>query len=116
MAPKNKGKKGKNADDDAFWDKVGTSVAGNNLPPTGEGSDGEYGLSASRPSAFSSFATLGTGDGPEQIDEEEDFGGLMSTLRSTQKNKKGKEKGRKDKAEDEAVTQRLRRVSRSVLL
>lgn len=52
-------------------------MAGNDLPPTGEGSDSGYGPSTSRPSAFSSFATLGTGDGPEQIDEEEDFGGLM---------------------------------------
>jgi hypothetical protein len=58
-------------------DKVGTSVAGNNLTPAGDVSDGEHQPDASRHSAFSSFATLGMGDGPEQVDAEEDFGGLM---------------------------------------
>jgi hypothetical protein len=92
MAPKNKGKKGKNADDDAFWwvvrsaliltynigahyrDEVGTS---NNLSSTTNVSNEEPQPSASQPSAFSSFAALGVGDGPGQVDEEEDFGGLM---------------------------------------
>jgi len=60
-------------------DKVGTSVAGNNLAPTGENTDGEHQPNALRSSAFPSLPTLGMGDsdGLEQVDEEEDFGGLM---------------------------------------
>ncbi|KAI0253045.1 hypothetical protein BJV78DRAFT_1281146 [Lactifluus subvellereus] len=93
MAPKNKGKKSKNAGDDAYWEEVGTSVAGNNLASPNDISDGESQHNTRQQDAFSSFAALGMTDGPEQVDEE-DFGGLMSTLRATQKNKKDK-KGKK---------------------
>lgn len=58
-------------------DKVGTSATGDNLPPTAEPSDGEHQHRAPMSGAFSSFATLGTEDAPEQVDEDEDFGGLM---------------------------------------
>lgn len=57
--------------------KSGTSVAGNNLSPTTEVSNVEYQPSAPQTSAFSSFAALDMGDGSGQVDEEEDFGGLM---------------------------------------
>ncbi|KAI0299753.1 hypothetical protein B0F90DRAFT_1810587 [Multifurca ochricompacta] len=95
MAPKNKGKKGKNVDDEAYWENIGTSVAGNNLTPANDNSDTEYQQKVPKKSAISSFAALGTDDGPDHVDDEEDFGGLMSTLRVTQKNRKDKKDKKK---------------------
>jgi hypothetical protein len=96
MAPKNKGKKSKNDDDD-FWSvynpslfrirskscnnsyraKAGTSVANNNLVESGDTHDVEEPI-AKASTGFSSFASLGMMDGSEQVaEEDEDFGGLM---------------------------------------
>ena len=58
-------------------DKVGTSVAGNDLASTAGGSNAEDQSNAPQSSDFSSFAALGMEGGPGQVDEEEDFGGLM---------------------------------------
>ncbi|KAF8495216.1 hypothetical protein F5888DRAFT_1843837 [Russula emetica] len=104
MAPKNKGKKGKNADDDAFWDKAGTSVAGNDLASTAEASNEQDQSNAPQSGGVSSFAALGMEDGSGQVDEEEDFGGLMSTLRATQKNKEKKGKKKKDDNKEPSVS------------
>ncbi|KAI0260503.1 hypothetical protein BC834DRAFT_900115 [Gloeopeniophorella convolvens] len=99
MAPKNKGKKGKNVDDDAYWENLGTSVAGNNLTATNGDSDGEDYQKGGKNGARSSFAALGVNDGPEQVDDDEDFGGLMSTLKATQKTKKDKKSKKKEGAD-----------------
>ncbi|KAH9950143.1 hypothetical protein B0H21DRAFT_889299 [Amylocystis lapponica] len=91
MAPKTKGKKGKKQDDDDFWENAGTSVAHNNA---------DISLDAGAPSddapqpqkkGFSAFADLGVEDAGG-VEEDEDFGGLMSAIkaRSTKKDKKGK--------------------------
>ncbi|KAK7051356.1 eukaryotic translation initiation factor 5B [Paramarasmius palmivorus] len=108
MAPKNKGKKGKKADDDDFWEKAGESVVNNNLDaPAGDASDDDY-----KPTKQSSggFAALMMENGGA-AEEEEDFGGLMSAIKANSK-KKDKKKGKKDvppvdfddpPAEDEAT-------------
>ncbi|KAJ7638372.1 hypothetical protein FB45DRAFT_1054668 [Roridomyces roridus] len=82
MPPKNKGKKGKKGDDD-YWDKVGESVA----PGTPTSDDLP---ASSNKVSFSGFAALdmGAADDTAPPDEDEDFGGLMSTLKAT--------KGKKD--------------------
>jgi hypothetical protein len=65
-------------------EKVETSAAtaGNNLAHTNDTSNGESQLRAPQQGAFSSLATLGMTDGPEQVDEE-DFGGLMVCITFT---------------------------------
>ncbi|KAH9905067.1 uncharacterized protein BXZ73DRAFT_85280 [Epithele typhae] len=102
MAPKNKGKKGKKQDDDDddFWEKAGTSVAGNNpVADAGNASDEDFSAPKGKGKAGASsvFAALGMEDGEAaEEDEEGDFGGLMSTIKAaTQKGKKDKKKDKK---------------------
>ncbi|KAI0637635.1 hypothetical protein C8Q77DRAFT_378932 [Trametes polyzona] len=98
MAPKNKGKKGKKQDDDDFWEKAGTSVAGNNIESpvdAGAGSDDELKPKKGK-SGLSAFAALGLEEPPAE-EEEEDFGGLMSVIKASQKGKKDKKDKKKDK-------------------
>ncbi|KAI0069243.1 hypothetical protein BV25DRAFT_1818236 [Artomyces pyxidatus] len=98
MAPKNKGKKGKKTDDD-FWESAGQSVAGNNASTSAgpaEDSDHDYVPQAKAKSTYSAFVALGVDDaGGEQNDDDEDFGGLMSAIKATQKGKKDKKKSKK---------------------
>ncbi|KAG6918499.1 hypothetical protein DXG01_013859 [Tephrocybe rancida] len=99
MPPKNKGKKGKKTDDD-FWDNAGESVAPNlAAAPVEEVED-----TGSRKGGFSGYAALSMDSGPAAEEEEEDFGGLMSTLKATatkgkKENKKAK-KGALEPADD----------------
>ncbi|KAI0662858.1 hypothetical protein C8Q70DRAFT_1042556 [Cubamyces menziesii] len=101
MAPKNKGKKGKKQDDDDFWEKAGTSVAGNNAAApvdAGDVSDDDFKPKGKAKPAFSAFAALGLEEPPADEEEEEDFGGLMSVIKaSTQKGKKDKKDKKKEK-------------------
>ncbi|KAL0949089.1 hypothetical protein HGRIS_009180 [Hohenbuehelia grisea] len=100
MAPKNKGKKGKKADDDDYWEQAGESVAGNVTSLGGDADDG----APPQSKGFSSFAALGVDDGAP-ADEEEDFGGLMSAIKASSNKKKDKKKPKKAAAlsDDEAV-------------
>lgn len=96
MAPKNKGKKGKKGDDD-FWDKAGEAVepnALNNVSAPAEEEDRFKG-------GFSGYAALSMTDENRAVEEEEeDFGGLMSTLKATAtKGKKDKKKAKKGAAD-----------------
>ncbi|KIO03041.1 hypothetical protein M404DRAFT_1001668 [Pisolithus tinctorius Marx 270] len=107
MPPKNKGKKGKRADDDDYWDKMGTPAPTNPLVPaqiTGADATDEV-ESKPQPSAmgFSAFGALQTDDGPPEVDENEDFGGLMSMIKAntTKQKKDKKKKGRFQAVEDE---------------
>ncbi|KAI9572429.1 hypothetical protein HD554DRAFT_2015076 [Boletus coccyginus] len=90
MPPKNKGKKAKRDDED-YWDKVGQSVANNNLATQQIGdSDVDNAPIAEKP-AFSAFNALSMqDDGPPEVDdlEDEDFGGLMATLKAQAGGKK----------------------------
>lgn len=102
MPPKNKGKKGKKGgNDDDFWrvsltlifenleplwpnllhrDKAGESVANNN-PDAGAVSDGEDKPNGKPVS--SGLAALQAEDvGGDAVEEEEDFGGLMVSIKS----------------------------------
>ncbi|KAI0034407.1 hypothetical protein K488DRAFT_84025 [Vararia minispora EC-137] len=101
MAPKNKGKKGKKQDDDDFWEKAGQSGAGDNVPVvTTEGAESEVGYAPqSKSSSFSTFAALNVDDGNAN-EEEEDFGGLMSTIKAAQKGKREKKKAKPDPFEE----------------
>ncbi|KAI0773627.1 hypothetical protein C8Q74DRAFT_1265687 [Fomes fomentarius] len=82
MPPKNKGKKGKKQDDDDFWENAGTSISGNNLDAPADAGD----------------------DADDHVNEEEDFGGLMSVLKaSTQKGKKKKDKIGKTHQEEQTM-------------
>lgn len=109
MPPKNKGKKGKRIDDDDdYWDKIGTPVPTNPLAPAQiTGADVADEAESNRKPAAMGFSTFGaldqTGDGPPEVDENEDFGGLMSVIKAnTIKSKKDKKKkGRLQAAEDE---------------
>ncbi|KAF8509436.1 hypothetical protein BU17DRAFT_77853 [Hysterangium stoloniferum] len=86
MPPKGKKGKGKKNDDDDFWGKAGETIPNTLAISAVEGSDQES--PAPTKPAFSGFAALGgmdTGD----AEEEEDFGGLMSTIKAV-KNKKDK--------------------------
>ncbi|KAI0829268.1 hypothetical protein BC628DRAFT_1337291 [Trametes gibbosa] len=99
MAPKNKGKKGKKQDDDDFWDKAGTSVAGNNADSAidaGAASDDDSKSKGKGKSTLSAFAALSLEE-PPAAEEDEDFGGLMSVIKAS--NKKGK-KEKADKKKD----------------
>lgn len=107
MPPKNKGKKGKRADDDDYWDKMGTPAPINPLVPaqiTGGDATDEV-ESKPQPSAmgFSAFGALHADDGPPEVDENEDFGGLMSMIKAntTKQKKDKKKKGRFQAVEDE---------------
>ncbi|KAI6151637.1 hypothetical protein BKA82DRAFT_1001668 [Pisolithus tinctorius] len=107
MPPKNKGKKGKRADDDDYWDKMGTPAPTNPLVPaqiTGADAADEV-ESKPQPSAmgFSAFGALQADDGPPEVDENEDFGGLMSMIKAntTKQKKDKKKKGRFQAVEDE---------------
>ncbi|KAF7330874.1 Tr-type G domain-containing protein [Mycena venus] len=115
MPPKNKGKKGKKGvDDDEYWcgaidpqfsvvsyswqrEKAGETVAPNvpvpDDPPTSKSKVSFAGFSA---------LDMGADDGgaaPEE--EDEDFGGLMSTLKATTKGKKDKKKAKKGAVNDD---------------
>ncbi|KZT20635.1 hypothetical protein NEOLEDRAFT_1151208 [Neolentinus lepideus HHB14362 ss-1] len=94
MAPKNKGKKGKKGDDDDYWESAGVSVANNNTEE--DVPDGEAAASSGMKGGFGGFASFGASveDPPEIPDDNEDFGGLMSTLKAstTKKDKKKKNK------------------------
>ncbi|KAI6168909.1 hypothetical protein EDD17DRAFT_1465364 [Pisolithus thermaeus] len=108
MPPKNKGKKGKRVDDDDdYWDKIGTPAPTNPLAPaqiTGADATDEI-ESKRRPAVmgFSAFGALQADDGPPEVDENEDFGGLMSAIKATttKSKKEKKKKGRFQAAEDE---------------
>ncbi|KAG5643584.1 hypothetical protein DXG03_000637 [Asterophora parasitica] len=95
MPPKNKGKKGKKGDDD-FWDKAGETVATNSLSAAAPADEENPGFSNGSKGGFSGYAALSlAGDGPAE-EEEEDFGGLMSTLKATaSKGKRDKKKAKK---------------------
>ncbi|KAE9399098.1 hypothetical protein BT96DRAFT_994218 [Gymnopus androsaceus JB14] len=93
MAPKNKGKKSKKANDDDFWENAGETVANNNVEPA----EDEDVPAKSKP-GFSAFAALQEEDaGGAEPEEEEDFGGLMSAIKaSSNKPKKDKKKAKKE--------------------
>ncbi|KAF8075906.1 hypothetical protein FPV67DRAFT_1604632 [Lyophyllum atratum] len=95
MAPKNKGKKGKKGDDD-FWDKAGEAVEPNTTTAAAPTADDEDTNTRSK-GAFSGYSALSMmDDGPAAEDEDEDYGGLMSTLKaSANKGKKDKKKPKK---------------------
>ncbi|KAJ7229099.1 hypothetical protein GGX14DRAFT_539035 [Mycena pura] len=117
MPPKNKGKgkKGKNADDDEFWEKAGEAVpvAPHDPPPP------------DTKRSFAGFAALDMADnGATPDEEEEDFGGLMSVLKATATNKKDKKKKKKggdalngvdDPPADEAIDEAIAVVSKKPL-
>ncbi|OBZ71972.1 Eukaryotic translation initiation factor 5B [Grifola frondosa] len=101
LAPKTKGKKGKKQDDDDFWEKAGTSIAGNNAAVSldgGDASEDDAKPKRKAPGGFSAFATLGIDDGVAGEGEDEDFGGLMSVIKASAKNKKKGKKGALDTA------------------
>ncbi|KDQ65102.1 hypothetical protein JAAARDRAFT_117006 [Jaapia argillacea MUCL 33604] len=102
MPPKNKGKKSKKQDDDEFWEKAGESVSPNVLgsPAGGDLSDEEVkpkGKAKAGFGGFSSFAGMEVDDTPNpgDVDENEDFGGLMSVIKATSSKKKDKKKNKK---------------------
>ncbi|KAI6046535.1 hypothetical protein EDC04DRAFT_2864725 [Pisolithus marmoratus] len=105
MPPKNKGKKGKRADDDDYWDKIGTPAQTNPLAPAQiTGADAADEVKSKREPAamgFSAFGALQADDGPPEVDENEDFGGLMSAIKATttKQKKEKKKKGRSQAAE-----------------
>ncbi|KAF9076705.1 hypothetical protein BDP27DRAFT_1284669 [Rhodocollybia butyracea] len=89
MAPKNKGKKAKKANDDDFWENT-ESVTNNNVEIVSD-DDGPV----KTKSSFSAFAALQVEDTGGA--DEEDFGGLMSAIKaSANKPKKDKKKAMKD--------------------
>ncbi|KAH8115780.1 hypothetical protein DFH11DRAFT_1688413 [Phellopilus nigrolimitatus] len=93
MAPKNKGKKGKKQDDD-FWADAGEPVAGNNLTDVGGVPKDDAFVSKNEGS--SGFAALGIDPGDVDMENEEDFGGLMAAIQaSSAKGKKEKKKSKK---------------------
>ncbi|KAK7471227.1 eukaryotic translation initiation factor 5B [Stygiomarasmius scandens] len=101
MAPKNKGKKSKKADDDDFWENAGESVANNNVSaPANDASDDESKPSGKPQGGFSSFAALNMDDAGG-AEEEEDFGGLMSAIKNNSKGKKDKKDKKKNKKDAE---------------
>ncbi|KAI1788965.1 hypothetical protein LXA43DRAFT_1183593 [Ganoderma leucocontextum] len=106
MAPKNKAKKGKKQEDDDFWENAGTSVAGSNTEApvgAGEASDDDFKPKGkAKAGGVSAFAALGLEEPPVDEDGEEDFGGLMSVIKAS--NKKGKKDKKKDKKGANDVT------------
>ncbi|KAF9242947.1 hypothetical protein BU15DRAFT_86712 [Melanogaster broomeanus] len=92
MPPKNKGKKGKGADDD-YWDKIGQSVTNNSIATEQIGDSGVDEGKARI--GFSAFAAV-EDDGIPEVDENQDFGGLMSVIKASgAKAKKDKKKSKK---------------------
>ncbi|KAG1715673.1 hypothetical protein ID866_1477 [Astraeus odoratus] len=123
MPPKNKGKKGKRGDDDDYWwvtvfpvidlprilelnahsgsrDNVGTPAAKNPLAEgqiTDADASGFGDASGRTTTSFSAFGGLQADDGPPEVDENDDFGGLMSVIKANttkSKKEKSKKKGR----------------------
>ncbi|EJU06004.1 hypothetical protein DACRYDRAFT_19346 [Dacryopinax primogenitus] len=90
MPPKNKGKKGKKQDDDDFWEKAGETVSSNTVAsPPRQDEDEEETHAPAKASDNFAFAMLDEGG----ENEDEDFGGLMSTIKASQaKSKKDKKK------------------------
>ncbi|KAG9092561.1 hypothetical protein FS749_015618 [Ceratobasidium sp. UAMH 11750] len=86
MPPKGKGKKGKKQDDDEYWDKVGEAAPAN---PLASSTNEE----APKPSTSHGFGSLDVAD--LGIDENEDFGGLMSAIKASSTKKKDKKKNKK---------------------
>ncbi|KAG8747051.1 hypothetical protein FRC10_002467 [Ceratobasidium sp. 414] len=86
MPPKGKGKKGKKQDDDEYWDKIGEAPPANPLAS----STHEDAAKSSTPHGFGSLDVADL-----EIDENEDFGGLMSAIKASSSNKKGKKKNKK---------------------
>ncbi|KAG9127764.1 hypothetical protein FRC07_009889 [Ceratobasidium sp. 392] len=87
MPPKGKGKKGgKKQDDDEYWDKIGEAAPANPLASSAQDD-------APKPSASHGFGSLDVAD--LEIDENEDFGGLMSAIKASTTKKKDKKKGKK---------------------
>lgn len=99
MPPKNKGKKGKKGGDD-FWDTAGETVQINSFTSSvalDDVVDDDRGsMLSSQPKGY--LASNSTIDEPEEV--EEDFGGLMSTLKATAA-KKGKKDQPVKKREEE---------------
>ncbi|KAG9097743.1 hypothetical protein FRC06_007224 [Ceratobasidium sp. 370] len=86
MPPKGKGKKGKKQDDDEYWDKIGEAPPANPLASiTNE--------DAPKSSTSHGFGSLDVAD--LEIDENEDFGGLMSAIKASSNKKKDKKKNKK---------------------
>lgn len=94
MPPKGKGKKGKKQDDDEYWDKIGESVAPNPIASSSAMEDA--------PTQSGGFGALDVAD--LEIDENQDFGGLMSAIKASTGKKKDKKKNKKgaDVALDDA--------------
>ncbi|KAG8972858.1 hypothetical protein FRC05_009497 [Tulasnella sp. 425] len=105
MPPKKGKGKGKKFDDDEVWDKMGESVPSTSIASPEVAEDDEDipfggGKSKSRKGGFASgFAGLSLDDtAPGGAEEEnEDFGGLMSAIKSTQSKTTKKDKKKKDK-------------------
>ncbi|KAJ6612153.1 hypothetical protein B0H10DRAFT_2223421 [Mycena sp. CBHHK59/15] len=96
MPPKNKGKKGKKADDDDYWEKAGEPIANKPTVPDDP-------PATNSKVSFAGFAALDMGAidaGVAAEEEEEDFGGLMSAIKATAKSKKDKKKPKKGAAYD----------------
>lgn len=93
MPPKNKGKKGKKGDDD-FWEKADQTVEPNALATTSAVDDDDGSKSKG---GISGYAALSMTDDADAVavEEEEDFGGLMSVIKATSKGKKDKKKVKK---------------------
>ncbi|EUC67517.1 translation initiation factor 5B [Rhizoctonia solani AG-3 Rhs1AP] len=111
MPPKGKGKKGKKQDDDEYWDNVGETVAANPVASSSIKQDVKEDAKENAPVKSGGFGSLDVAD--LGIDEEEDFGGLMSAIKASTNKKKDKKKNKKgadpvDEAPatgaDEAVT------------
>lgn len=95
MAPKNKGKKGKKADDD-YWAEAGEPVAQSITFDTAA-DESDHGMGGEK--GESSFAALN--DEGAANNEDEDFGGLMSAIKaSSKKDKKDKKKKKGGAAAD----------------
>ncbi|CCO37330.1 Eukaryotic translation initiation factor 5B Short=eIF-5B [Rhizoctonia solani AG-1 IB] len=85
MPPKGKGKKGKKQDDDEYWDKVGETVDANPIASSSAVDE--------TPARSKGFGSLDVAD--LDIDENEDFGGLMSAIKASSGKKKDKKKNKK---------------------
>ncbi|KAJ3759492.1 hypothetical protein EV360DRAFT_82055 [Lentinula raphanica] len=126
MAPKNKAKKGKKADDDDYWQvsgslvgifrkqilfraNAGESVVDNKL----DQADDDQPV-RSKP-GFSAFAALQVEDKDTPEEEEEDFGGLMSAIKaSTSKPKKDKKKAKKEPSPKNSDTEEVSKQATAV--
>ncbi|KAL5637144.1 hypothetical protein ACGC1H_000957 [Rhizoctonia solani] len=93
MPPKGKGKKGKKQGDDEYWDQVGETVATNPLASSSTKEDVKGDAKEDAPVKSGGFGSLDVAD--LGIDEEEDFGGLMSAIKASTNKKKDKKKNKK---------------------